>query len=178
MAKMVTFKKQKRKNIYVHDYCRLCLLLYKLMQTENKKNNLADSGFGGATNRRSNIELINQTTNNHIVDQYICGTRVVRGPDWKHGKQDGGEGHVGTVKIIENGSNNEQQEAIVIWDHGEIGKQYRCGTNFDLRVLDNSATGRILLIVIELEIDLEYLLGIFHDNSVCSGCGQTPIYGK
>ena len=25
------------------------------------------------------------------------GTRVVRGPDWKWGKQDGGEGHVGTV---------------------------------------------------------------------------------
>ena len=27
------------------------------------------------------------------------GTRVVRGPDWKWGKQDGGEGHVGTVRI-------------------------------------------------------------------------------
>ena len=24
--------------------------------------------------------------------------RVVRGPDWKWGKQDGGEGHVGTVR--------------------------------------------------------------------------------
>ncbi len=116
------------------------------MQTENKKNNLADNGIGGTTNRRSNIELINQTTNNHIVDQYICGTRVVRGPDWKYGKQDGGEGHVGTVKSFENDINNEEQEVIVIWDHGEIGRHYRCQTHFDLRVLDNSATGRIYYI--------------------------------
>ena len=28
------------------------------------------------------------------------GTRVVRGPDWKWGKQDGGEGHVGTVSRV------------------------------------------------------------------------------
>ncbi|CAF1467538.1 unnamed protein product [Rotaria sp. Silwood1] len=129
------------------------------MQTENKKNNLVDNNIGGATNRRSNIELINQTTNNHVVDKYICGTRVVRGPDWKYGKQDGGEGHVGTVKAFENENDNEQQEVIVIWDHGEVGRHYRCQTQFDLRVLDNSATG------------------ICHDNSVCSGCGQTPIYG-
>jgi E3 ubiquitin-protein ligase mind-bomb len=120
------------------------------MQTENKKNNLVDNGFGGATNRRSNIELINQTANNHIIDQYICGTRVVRGPDWKYGKQDGGEGHVGTVKIIENDSNNEQHQATVIWDNGDIGKHYRCGTNFDLRIFDNSATGRISLYFMEL----------------------------
>ena len=26
-----------------------------------------------------------------------AGCRVVRGPDWKWGNQDGGEGHVGTV---------------------------------------------------------------------------------
>ena len=29
------------------------------------------------------------------------GARVVRGPDWKWGKQDGGEGHVGTVRNFE-----------------------------------------------------------------------------
>lgn len=28
------------------------------------------------------------------------GTRVVRGPDWKWGNQDEGEGHVGTVVEI------------------------------------------------------------------------------
>ena len=113
------------------------------MQTENKKNNLADNGIGGTTNRRSNIELIHQTTNNHVVDPYICGTRVVRGPDWKYGKQDGGEGHVGTVKTVDNGNNNDQQEVVVIWDYGEIGRHYRCQTQFDLRILDSSATGKI-----------------------------------
>lgn len=116
------------------------------MQTDNKKNNLVDNDLtGGTTNRRSNIELINQTTNNQVVDQYICGTRVVRGPDWKYSKQDGGEGHVGTVKSFENDTSNEQQEVIVTWDHGESGRHYRCQTYFDLRVLDSSATGKIFV---------------------------------
>lgn len=112
------------------------------MQTENKKNNLADNGIGGTTNRRSNIELIQQTANNRMVNQYISGTRVVRGPDWKYNKQDGGEGHVGTVKTFENEDNHGQQEVVVVWDYGEIGRHYRCQTQFDLRILDSSATGR------------------------------------
>lgn len=29
------------------------------------------------------------------------GARVIRGPDWKWGKQDGGDGHVGTVRSFE-----------------------------------------------------------------------------
>ena len=29
------------------------------------------------------------------------GARVIRGPDWKWGKQDGGEGHLGTVRNFE-----------------------------------------------------------------------------
>lgn len=126
------------------------------MQTDNKNNNQVESAGPGATiNRRSNIELINQTTNNQVLNQYICGTRVVRGPDWKYGKQDGGEGHVGTVKNVE----ENQQEVTIIWDNGDIRKYPRRQKYFDLRVLDNSITG------------------ICHDNSVCSGCGQTPIYG-
>ena len=112
------------------------------MQMENNKNNSAGTNSNERRSRRSNIELINQTTNNHNIDRYICGTRVVRGPDWEYGKQDGGEGHVGTIKTFEN-KNNEQGEANVIWDHGEIGTHYRCYTHFDLRILDNSATGKI-----------------------------------
>ena len=116
------------------------------MQAENKKNNHVDSdrGEGTTNNRRSNIELINQTTNNQVLDQFLCGTRVVRGPDWKYGKQDGGEGHVGTVKTIEESQNN-QQEVTVIWDNGDIRKYPRIHKYFDLRVLDNSATGKILV---------------------------------
>ena len=32
------------------------------------------------------------------------GLRVVRGPDWPWGDQDGGEGHVGTVVEVETGA--------------------------------------------------------------------------
>lgn len=37
----------------------------------------------------------------------------MRGPDWKWNKQDGGEGHLGTVKSFES-----IEEVVVIWDHG------------------------------------------------------------
>ena len=30
----------------------------------------------------------------------LVGSRVVRGPDWQWGDQDGGQGHVGTVVTI------------------------------------------------------------------------------
>ena len=43
----------------------------------------------------------------------LPGIRVVRGPDWKWGDQDGGEGHLGTV--VEVVSKNE---VVVQWDHG------------------------------------------------------------
>lgn len=41
------------------------------------------------------------------------GARVIRGPDWKWGKQDGGEGHVGTVRNFES-----PEEVVVVWDNG------------------------------------------------------------
>lgn len=63
------------------------------------------------------------------------GSRVVRGPDWKWGKQDGGEGHVGTVRSFES-----HDEVLVVWDNGTAAN-YRCASHFDLRVFDNAATG-------------------------------------
>ena len=148
-------------------YCR------SIMQADEQKNNLLEAATNGESLRRqSNIELIHQTTNNHLVDRYLCGTRVVRGPDWKYGKQDGGEGHVGTVKAFQAG---EEPTLVVVWDHGDIGRHYRCQTQFDLRILDSSPTGRI---VKRGSILSRLFLGIVHDNSVCSGCGQTPIYGE
>ena len=33
-------------------------------------------------------------------DMILVGSRVVRGPDWQWGDQDGGQGHVGTVVTI------------------------------------------------------------------------------
>ena len=63
------------------------------------------------------------------------GFRVVRGPDWNWGKQDGGDGHMGTVRSYENAN-----EVLVVWDNGTAAN-YRCGGPFDLRVLDSAPSG-------------------------------------
>ena len=69
--------------------------------------------------------------------------RVVRGPDWKYGDQDGGEGHVGTVTEVEEPTNDQGERSVVVqWDCGERSS-YRCGQDgkYDLRVLDSAPTG-------------------------------------
>lgn len=63
------------------------------------------------------------------------GYRVVRGPDWKWGKQDGGDGHLGTVRSFEN-----EGEVLVLWDNGTAAN-YRCCANFDVRILDSAPAG-------------------------------------
>lgn len=63
------------------------------------------------------------------------GYRVVRGPDWKWSKQDGGDGHVGIVRNFENSG-----EVLVLWDNGTAAN-YRCQTFYDLRVLDSAPAG-------------------------------------
>ena len=93
-----------------------------------------------------------------------AGLRVVRGPDWSWGDQDGGEGHVGTVVEVkveatgagrgaEGGGGGEGEEgrgagaatamATVQWDCGS-NSRYRCGVGgkYDLRVLDVAPSGR------------------------------------
>lgn len=64
------------------------------------------------------------------------GARVVRGPDWKWGKQDGGEGHVGTVRNFES-----PEEVVVVWDNGTAAN-YRCAGAYDLRMMDTAPTGK------------------------------------
>ncbi|XP_055349555.1 E3 ubiquitin-protein ligase MIB1-like isoform X2 [Paramacrobiotus metropolitanus] len=81
------------------------------------------------------------------------GSRVVRGPDWKWAEQDGGEGHVGTVRNFES-----VEEVVVVWDNGTAAN-YRCASAYDLRILDSSPTG------------------VKHEGSMCDSCRQTPIYG-
>ena len=63
------------------------------------------------------------------------GARVIRGPDWKWGKQDGGEGHIGTVRNFES-----PEEVVVVWDNGTAAN-YRCAGAYDLRILDSAPTG-------------------------------------
>lgn len=66
------------------------------------------------------------------------GARVVRGPDWKWGKQDGGEGHVGTVRSFES-----PEEVVVVWDNGTAAN-YRCSGAYDVRILDSAPTGNFV----------------------------------
>ena len=71
------------------------------------------------------------------------GARVIRGPDWERGNEDGGEGYVGTVVA---GARDDARHdvATVQWDVGGERHVYRCGAQgkFDLRVIDSAPAGR------------------------------------
>ena len=72
----------------------------------------------------------------------FLGVRVVRGPDWKWGNQDGGEGSVGTV-VHSTTSLITEPVLCVQWDSG--GKaMYRAGVDgkYDLRILDSANGGK------------------------------------
>ena len=72
-------------------------------------------------------------------EQYLhlfVGARVMRGPDWKWTKQDGGEGHIGTVRNFES-----SEEVVIVWDNGTAAN-YRCSGAYDLRILDSGPTGK------------------------------------
>jgi len=71
----------------------------------------------------------------------LNGLRVVRGPDWKWGDQDGGEGGVGTVFTdityrYDMMDDLQPGTVFVIWDVNGIMDKYRCGYQgfYDLRV--------------------------------------------
>lgn len=70
------------------------------------------------------------------------GIRVVRGPDWSSGKQDSGEGFLGTVVYVPK-SGSDDKSVTVIWDTGREVR-YRAGLNgkYDLRVFDNAQIGK------------------------------------
>ena len=72
------------------------------------------------------------------LDMVEVGCRVIRGPDWQWGEQDGGEGRVGTVAEVLDGA----QEVVVLWDLGGRCK-YRCGEGgqHDLKLLDSAPSG-------------------------------------
>ncbi|XP_052759643.1 E3 ubiquitin-protein ligase MIB2-like isoform X2 [Mya arenaria] len=90
------------------------------------------------------------------------GLRCVRGPDWKWGNQDDGEGHVGTVvEIGKQGSTTSPDKTVVVqWDTGSR-TNYRVGYQgaYDLRILDNAP------------------VGIKHQNIICDGCKGQGIQG-
>ena len=75
------------------------------------------------------------------------GLRVVRGPDWEGGNEDGGEGYVGTVVAgarADGGAEEGKHDvATVQWDVGGERHVYRCGAEgkYDLRVIDSAPAG-------------------------------------
>ena len=78
------------------------------------------------------------------------GLRVVRGPDWKWGNQDGGEGNVGTIAEVEggevamDGGATTALAVVVQWDEGNRCN-YRCGIDgkYDLLVYDSAPVGKL-----------------------------------
>ncbi|XP_071451950.1 E3 ubiquitin-protein ligase MIB2 [Hetaerina americana] len=90
------------------------------------------------------------------------GVRVVRGPHWKWGNQDGGEGHVGTiVELGRAGSpTSPDKTVVVLWDSG-TRTNYRVGYQraYDLRVVDNAPAG------------------VKHPNIICDACRRCGIAG-
>lgn len=83
------------------------------------------------------------------------GLRVIRGPDWKWGHQDGGPGCVGTVEMVRpNGI------VSVIWDNG-FRDVYRAGAedSHDLRVVNSGPAG------------------VEHDTVECDCCREKPLKG-
>ena len=83
------------------------------------------------------------------------GVRVVRGPDWRWGEQDGGEGHAGTVvEVGRPGSSTTPDRTVVVqWDSGSR-TNYRVGYqgSYDLRLLDNAPHGKIYIYIIYIYI--------------------------
>ena len=83
----------------------------------------------------------------NLQSMELCvGLRVVRGPSWSWGDQDGGEGHVGTVVEVGQGGGS----VVVQWDCGNRCR-YRCGEEgkYDLRVFDSAPTGEHVSILIQ-----------------------------
>ncbi|XP_066147200.1 E3 ubiquitin-protein ligase MIB2 [Euwallacea fornicatus] len=93
------------------------------------------------------------------------GLRIVRGPDWSWGNQDGGEGFVGTVCEIGQGGKSgaigsPDKTVVVQWDNG-TRTNYRVGYlgKYDLRIIDNAQ------------------IGVKHTNIVCDACKSPGING-
>ena len=70
------------------------------------------------------------------------GLRVVRGPDWRWGDQDGGEGGLGTVAELEGEAVGGR--AMILWDNG-YRSGYKCGAEgkYELTVYDSAPTGEL-----------------------------------
>ncbi|KAK7093237.1 E3 ubiquitin-protein ligase MIB2-like [Littorina saxatilis] len=85
----------------------------------------------------------------------VSGLRVLRGPDWRGGDTDGGEGHVGTVTELLG-----DHTMRVLWD---MGQESTCSAGHDgncaLRIFDTAQ------------------IGVRHPDTRCNSCGESDIWG-
>lgn len=93
----------------------------------------------------------------------LPGMRVVRGPNWKWGEQDGGEGCVGTVvdllTLDEVEGGIELQRAVVVqWDLGNrCNYRSAIGGQYDLLLFDNGPVGKYMYICIIVRVMYMYV---------------------
>eukprot|EP00794_Sanderia_malayensis_P016594 gene16594-18283_t len=80
------------------------------------------------------------------------GTRVVRGPNWKYGNQDGGDGYVGTITSIADG------KLVVQWDTSGYKRRY--AFEGELRIFDTAT------------------VGVTHNGVICDECNKSNIKGS
>ncbi|XP_055895870.1 uncharacterized protein LOC106054167 isoform X2 [Biomphalaria glabrata] len=99
-----------------------------------------------------------KVSNDEDTVTIVPGLRVVRGPDWAWGNQDGGEGHLGTVVVERSGSCGKW--ISVIWDNGSENC-YTADTKsaYDLCVLDSGPSG------------------VKHEGIQCDCCLVCPLMG-
>ncbi|CAH3028272.1 unnamed protein product [Porites evermanni] len=97
------------------------------------------------------------------------GSRVVRGPDWMWGDQDGGEGNVGTVVQHGQDRNLPDGTVLVVWDSGRQAN-YRAGHSekFDLRILDCAQAGN----------KIKVRLCIRHTCTLCLGSNYSEMLSR
>lgn len=122
--------------------------------TPQRLSRVHSSGNSAANSGSSNSSTPLVASGGDVPLPWGVGARVVRGPSWKWGKQDGGEGHVGTVRNFES-----PEEVVVVWDNGTAAN-YRCSGAFDLRILDSAPTG------------------VKHLGVICDACRQEAIFGS
>lgn len=93
------------------------------------------------------------------------GLRVVRGPNWEYNNVDGGEGHVGTVVLVEESLPGGGMPVIVQWDSGSRCR-CRCGVDgkYDLRVLDSAPAGRSTVRIQSVATDYSQILYTFYES--------------